>query len=507
MNIGHVSSDTDVNADTSTQPPAPQRHAVTARAVIVGLLLSVMVDYWIQYTELVMGGHTTPSALANTAIPVGPFTVLFALTALNLLCRMSLPTLAFTTTETLTVYVMMTTSTVLSSSGQLQFLIPTLTAPFHYATVENGYAALFWRFIPHWLAQTDPTVLHGFYQGRTTVPLMKWLPQISAWTGFMFALAAASLCVVSILRRQWVDRERLSFPTVALPLALVQQDVPIFRERLFWLGAAIPFLVSLQNTFALNIPAIPLLSLRSNPVFQTVLTTPPWSAINDTTISFYPFVIGIAYFAPLDVSFSCWFFYLITRLEQVAGLAFGFGAATIAAGHAAFPYIGNQGAGAFIGITLISLFLARTYLKEVFLKAIGRNKELDDSEEPISYRNAFIGLIVSLVFMVGFCAAAGMNPIVALVVILLGLIYFVAATRVRAETGDAWLFGPNVDVNTLVTQTFASNLRLSRSCVRFWPTTTCAVSLCRISWRHSRWPKKSVRPAVPWSKRFSSPLL
>ncbi len=458
MNTGRVSSKAGVTADARTRTPAPPRNAVTARAVLLGLLLSILVDYWIQYTELVMGGRTTPSALANTAIPVGPFSVLFVLTALNLLCRYSLPSLAFSAAETLTVYVMMTTSTVLSSSGQLQFLIPTLAAPFHYATTENGYAASFWRFVPHWMAQTDPTVLHGFYRGRTEVPLLKWLPQIGAWTGFMFALAAASLCAVAILRRQWVDRERLSFPTVALPLALVQQDVPLFRQRLFWVGAAVPFAFSALNTVALNIPTVPLLSLRTDPVFQTVLTTPPWSAINDTVVSFYPFVIGIAYFAPLDVSFSCWFFYLITRLEQVAGSAFDLGTAAVVAGHASFPYLGNQGAGAFIGLTLISLFLARASLKEVFLKAIGRNKGLDDSQEPMSYRAAFLGLGVSLLFMVGFCTLAGMNPLVALVVILLGLIYFIAATRVRAETGDAWLFGPDVDVNTLVTQTFATGL-------------------------------------------------
>ncbi len=458
MNIRHAASDKDVQSDGPDGTAAAPRRAVTARAVILGLLLAILVDYWIQYGELVMGGRTTPSALANTAIPVGPFSVLFVLTALNLLCRNLLPSLAFSATETLTVYVMMTTSTVLSSSGQLQFLIPTLAAPFHYATPENDYAASFWRFVPHWMAQTDPSVLRGFYRGQTVVPVVKWLPQIAVWTGFLFALAAASLCLVAILRRQWVDRERLSFPTVALPLALVQEGVPVFRQRVFWLGAALPFAVSTLNTVALNVPSVPLLSLRTDYVFQQVLTTPPWNAVSDTALSFYPFVIGIAYFAPLDVSFSCWFFYLITRLEQVAGSALGFGSAVVAAGHGSFPFLGYQGAGAFLGLTLISLFLARGYLKDVFLKAIGRNDALDDSQEPLSYRAAFIGLCLSLVFMVGFCAAGGMNPLVALIVILLGLAYYLAATRVRAETGDAWLFGPDVDVNTLVTQTFAGGL-------------------------------------------------
>ena len=47
--------------------------AVTARSLILGLVLSVLVDYWIQVAELVMGGRQGHTALANTAIPVGPF--------------------------------------------------------------------------------------------------------------------------------------------------------------------------------------------------------------------------------------------------------------------------------------------------------------------------------------------------------------------------------------------------------------------------------------------------
>ncbi|MBV9848802.1 MAG: hypothetical protein JO250_03855 [Armatimonadetes bacterium] len=456
MSVNETSTEI-VAEDAEAQAAPDTRRAVTARAVILGLAASVLVDFWIQYAELIMGGQRGHSALVNTAIPVGPFSVLFVLTALNLLCRGVLPSLAFSAGEVLTVYVMMTTSCVLSSSGQLQFLIPTLTAAWHYATPDNGWAGSFWRFVPHWMAQTDPDVLRGFYLGRTTVPVGKWLPQVVAWTGFMLALAGASLCVVAILRRQWVDRERLSFPTVALPLAVLQPGTPIFRQRLFWLGAALPFGISALNTWALNLPGVPMLNLRTNPVFQQVLVAPPWNAINDTVISFYPFVLGIAYFAPLDVSFSCWFFYLLTRVERLAGSEFNLGQGAVIADHASFPYLGNQGAGAFLGLTLISLFLARGYLKEVFLKAIGRNPGLDDRAEPIPYRGAFLGLVLCLAFMVGFCAVAGMNPLVAVIVILLGLAYMVAATRIRAETGDAWLFGPDVDVNTLVTQTFASS--------------------------------------------------
>lgn len=435
-------------------------HSVRFRALLMGLALSILVDVWIQHAELVMGSKQGHTALANTAIPVGAFSVLFVLAAVNMLCRSVLPALALRSAEVLTIYVMMTTSTVLSSSGQLHFLIPTIAAAFHYATPENRWASLFYRYIPHWLAQTDPEVLDGFYGGKTAVPIARWAPQIAAWCGFMLALAGASLCIVAILRRRWVDAEKLSFPTIALPLALLQQEdrVPILRQRLFWLGALIPFAISVINTLSLNIPVIPLINLRTTPLFKNVVIDAPWNAIGNLQISFYPFVLGIAYFASLDVSFSCWFFYLVTLIEKVAGAAVGQVTSNVASHHAVYPFLGNQGAGAFLGITIMSLVTAGPYLKDVFLKAIGKNEDLDDSDEPMSYRAAFIGLVVAIVFMVAFSTAAGMNPAVAVLVILLGLAYMLAATRIRAETGDAWLFGPDIDAGKLMTDTFGASM-------------------------------------------------
>lgn len=429
---------------------------VTPRSLLLGLLFTVLVDLWIHWAELIMSGAQGHTAIAATSTPVGAFCILFVLAGANLLCRAVLPTLAMSGAELLVVYVMITTSSVLSSSGQLHFIIPTVTAAWKYATTENAWAGTFHRFVPPWLAQTDPAVLAGFYEGHTPVPLARWLPQMGAWIGFMLALAGASLCIVSLLRRQWVDRERLAFPTVALPLALMEPGVPIFRRPLFWIGAAIPFGFSCMNTLALNVPTVPLVSLRADIDLAQMMTSYPWSAMGRTPLSFYPFVIGIAYLIPVDVTFSSWFFFWVTRMEQVSGAALGIDAGTTGAQRATFPYIGHQGAGAFLALTLVSLWLARGYLKEAVAKALGEPSELDDADEPMTYRAALIGLTVCVALMIGFCVAAGMQAFVAAVLVLLALIYMIAATRTRAETGNAWLFGPDVDVNSLMTRTFGT---------------------------------------------------
>lgn len=452
-------------AETAGKPTFQERAktvGVTPRAVILGLVLTTLCDFWIHYAELIMGGQQGHTAIAATSTPVGPFCLLFMVAGLNLLCRYVLPGLAMSGAELLVMYAMITTSAVLSSSGQLHFIIPTVAAAWHYANDSNDFAGTFHRFVPPWMAQTNKEALDGFYIGQTTPIWSLWIPQMLTWIGIMLALTFATLCLSSILRRQWVDRERLAFPTVTLPLALMEERIPIFRRPLFWMGAAIPFLFDVVNTVATNEPRVPLTSLRADIDLQTYLTTPPWNSIGRTPLSFYPFVIGIAYLIPVDVTFSSWFFFWVTRVENILGAALNIDAGMSGTPQATFPFIGQQGAGAFLALALVSIWVGRGYFKEVFRKVFGEPSDLDDSDELLSYRAAFIGLTLAIVVIIGFCVAGGMHPFVAFLLVFLGLCYMVAATRIRAETGNAWLFGPDVDVNHLMTRTLGTGFMTPR---------------------------------------------
>ena len=54
----------------------------------------------------------------------------------------------------------------------------------------------------------------------------------------MLALAVFTQCLAQLVRRQWIHRERLSFPLVYLPMTLVDTEGPHawWRSRLFWAG-------------------------------------------------------------------------------------------------------------------------------------------------------------------------------------------------------------------------------------------------------------------------------
>ena len=173
------------------------RAGLTPRSLLIGLILTVLVDLWVHWA----GSSSSPAAgevIARSSIRRSPSVrsvMLFVVDG----GQPAVPSDPSTTSwhcrkaEILVIYVMMTTSCVLSSSGQLHFIVPTIAAAWHYATPSNGWATTFQQYVPDWLAQKNPTVLAGFYNGKTSVPWALWMPQLVAWIGLVISLAAATL--------------------------------------------------------------------------------------------------------------------------------------------------------------------------------------------------------------------------------------------------------------------------------------------------------------------------
>ncbi|MDH7569522.1 MAG: hypothetical protein QHJ73_08050 [Armatimonadota bacterium] len=419
---------------------------MTARAVVLGLLLTAIICPWIHYAELMGRMHT---ALANTSIPVGAFTGLAVLTALSLLLGRRAKALRLSQSELITVYVMTTVSTVVASAGGVHFLVPTILAPRYFATAENRWAELFGGYLKPWLSPTDEKAINGFFRGYQPVPVQAWIVPFLAWLSFIAVFLFGMICIGALLRRQWVDRERLTFPTVYLPLETTREDGGLFRNRVFWIGFTLPMVIGALNSLNLNVPTIPGMKVR--PIdLSPFFTDRPWNGIGYTPISFYPFIIGIGFLLSTEVLLSAWFFFWFTRFENVFGVAAGFREPGASGAAARFPFIGYQGAGAFLAITVVALWLARPHLRECFRAAINRRYPVDDSREPLPYRWAVWGLLGCLLFLSGFCSAAGMSFWLAFGFLLLIYVYITAAVRIRAEAGNAWLMGPDIDPHRLI---------------------------------------------------------
>jgi len=427
---------------TPSSTRAESRSGITGRAVAVAFVCILATVLFIHWAELVLGGARGHSALANTSIPVGAFFAVVVVLACNALIGLAAPRLKLSRRELLIVYVLTASASVIVSSGGIHFLVPTLTAPWYFATPENRWVE-FQPYIPHWFSPRTEEVINAYYEGEATVPWAKWAPGLTAWFGFMVVFSLATLSLVATVRRQWVEHEKLTFPTVYIPLN-VTRGRAFWADRLMWIGFAIPFLVGSLNTLNLNFPVLPKLEYR-NIDLSPYLNEQPWSFLRPLSVSLYPFVTGIAYLLSTEVTFSSIAFFWVTKLERMLGGVTGWNEWGSGQMFSRFPFIDHQGAGAFIAIGLLSFWTGRHEYARMLRAAVGMRS--DATREDVWPLRAFLG---SFALLVVYCKLAGMSLLPPVVILALSLLYMTAATRIRAETGNAWLFGPQVDPNLAI---------------------------------------------------------
>ena len=409
------------------------------RGLLIGLLVIPPSTLYGVYAYIVVQALLW----TQTSLLRGPVFVLFALAMANLVARRLKARFALTGPELLLIYTMVMVSTAVGGIGMVQFLVPILGSAFYYATPENRWAG-FHEHIPRWLVPNDPAAINGFFQGYTTLYqvsiLRAWLLPVVAWTTFLSLLLLVTLCATVLLRRRWVEEERLTFPLIQLPLEMARDgaSASFWGNRLMWAGFALAGILESVNFWNWLSPTVPYLPIKPTNIGQS-LVTQPWSAARPLYVAFYPFMIGIGYLLTLNISFSCWAFYLITKLENVLAVVLGFRDPGASLSMARVPYIGEQGAGAFIGLALLLAWSARGTLREAWQAArAGRPA----GDEMLSPREAFAGLILGYLALVGFCWAAGLNPILAAAFLLIALLFAMTITRIVAEAGAGWTMGP-----------------------------------------------------------------
>ena len=339
----------------------------------------------------------------------------------------------------------------------IQIFLSLLPHAFWFATPENEWKELFLGYLPRWLTVDDQKSLIGYYKGESSLLIpqnfLPWLAPIFWWSAFLLLLIGVMLCLNLIFRKQWTETEKLTYPIIQLPLEITKEDSisSLFTKRLFWIGFAIAGCIDIINN--LNylypvVPGIPIRNINLGPLF----TKKPWSAIGSTPMAFYPFVIGLGFFIPLDLSFSCWFFYLVWKAERVIGSMVG------VQGLPGFPYNYVQAAGAYIAISAVAIFHSRRHLKVVIKSIFTQTKpQSKDSKDAIGYRVTIIGLLFSIGLLTVFCLKTGMS--FSVILLFFGLYYAISIgfTRMRAELGppvqDLYHAGPNhIIINLLGTR-------------------------------------------------------
>lgn len=423
--------------------PAATAERISRRAVLIGLLLIPLNAWWFAQIEYVRySDNCTTSALFFNCLAV-----LLLLVGVNRLLARWLPRHAFSRGELLTIYAILVVASALCGHDQLQILFTTIVWVVPNATPENRWERDLFPHLPQHLVITDPAVLSPLFSGDSTLytwsHVRPWLAPLGWWTLFALMLVWTLYCFMAIFRKQW-DRERLNYPIAGVPLEMTAPETVIYRSWLFWaafgLAAGMQLLRLAHNIWS----GVPTINIG---VYNYSFKGMPLSAAGTIPISSYPFSYGLAYLLPLQLAFSVWFFMWFARLEMIASAMLGF------TQFKRFPYIGQQGVGAYFGVALFVLYAARQHLRDVWEAALGGRRSAGilpagaangcrleagappADTEPLPYPLAFWGFLAGAAGLVLFATASGMSLGTAIAYFGVFLTIVLTLTRLRSELG------------------------------------------------------------------------
>jgi hypothetical protein len=404
------------------------------RGIALGLTLAVGVNAIIPYTQHAI--RTT--SLVESTIPMGvliPF--LFFVFIINpILGRFS--NLRFTSRELVVAFAI---SFVPAHVNEVLGRVIGASSVMHYmASPENGWAEFVFERVPPWLMVPDAgEPVSWFHEGLPTgqsIPWNLYVTPLLWWLSFLSAIGLGCIALGSIMRSQWVDRERIPFP-----FARVIEDLAgthgqearhaLVHGRLFWIGFAIPAFVILWYMFSYSRPDFPIIRLgilgtnyslgRHLPRFRAHIYFP---------------MVGFAYFTDLSVLLSIWVFYILTwsqiGVSSRLGLAEGLG-----------QYAGatQQGFGGFIVFCGWTLWIARDHLRNVFSRGAALTTSIGELH---THRSAATLLASCALFMMFWLGKSGMQPILAIVVVLFWFLFYAGFAKVVATTGLVFVESPGL---------------------------------------------------------------
>lgn len=473
--MANGSTDHDEGKTDTASPPharSAAAAAITARAAFLGLVGAALVSA----IQVVFKARPQTVILPfNSVLTLfsGAIFYLFLLSVLNVALRRFLPRFALRPPELAVIYGITTVAASIAAQDEAQFLLPMFVYPFR-ASVEHRMGP-FRQYIPTWLVPQDPAIVEPYYLGHTTFwtpeRIAAWAIPLFNWFVWLLALGATMWAWNVILRRRWIDHDRLSFPCLQLPLEMCRVGGfgGMVGGRVFWSGLLVSSVVESFNQIHQRFPNVPAiaLDLQATPILEAMPR--PWNALAPMYLTWSTVHLGICYLIPMDILFSSWFFYLLRKSMEVFGYAMGW--RELGWDAKGFPYTRAQSAGAWAALFFLLVWAERRHLKRVLAAAFGSaaaaDEPLNDADEPGSYRWAGRILVGGTLFQVVWSIAAGMSPLLALVYNAFFWILYVTMTRVYAQVGPPILELYYLDPQKTLTTVFGTFGHTPRSLTMF----------------------------------------
>jgi len=420
---------------------------VTARAVILGLGLVVLLGLITYYNEAVL----VQTRLIDSYFPLGIFGLLLAyLIGLHPFLVKRFATWAPGGAELAVIVGLLLVACSVAFGGFLQGFSAMLMMPHRLIKTQPGWSerGLVDRVPEKMLANPGDDSrgeLSGYVQGLKpnegampwdAIPWHAWTEALSFWLPLVLALWIAIIGLSIVLNRQWSSHEHLPYPLAQIANSFLpgpgEPRAALFMNRLFWIGGGFVFLIHLNNYLFLWNPG--LVEIPREFDFRALLIVFPWLEegsrfIQQIMVFRVVFaVVAIAYFLPKDVSLgvglSPYLFAVVASVLAMNGFSVNGG------GH----YSAERmfGFGAYVGLFGAMLFTGRHYYARVFASAVllRRRGDLESS----SVHGAQVFLIGMMVF-VAYLTSTGLDWVVALLFAVAIVVLYVTIARVVAETG------------------------------------------------------------------------
>ena len=428
---------------------------MTVRAVILGLVVAVglatygsICDLWTQYAGI--GGDLVP----NYAFGL----VLIGLLLVNPFLRL-VRLGRFKSAEWVVILSMAFMGSVIAGSGLMWTFPHPIIVPIRAQAENPGWKAKdLLGYVPDvMLVDAKPTpedplpdAVKDFLKGKARrgrviglgeVPWRAWGPTLSFWFAVLGLTFVAGLCAVVVVHRQWSRREHLPYPIVTFANVLIEDPGPglfgpVFRQKVFWLGFALSFVILTINGVHKWYPGFPAVAtgINFNPFREVEVVKPlikvPLYGRNILNVQFFFAAVGLAYFVSSEVSFSLgisgWLFALCAAPLVARGVDMS--SATFAGGLPLYMYF-----GAYLGMGIMVMYLGRRF----YWSVLKRSLFLPDSRAGVSATEAWaarVGIAACILLVVLLCRI-GLHPALAVAFVLMIGLLFMMVGRVHVATG------------------------------------------------------------------------
>lgn len=249
--------------------------------------------------------------------------------------------------ELMAIIASLTITAGISTFGLSDALVPLIAAPWNseWNTPQSGWSEHLHPYLRHELYITDPSLIKVFREGVhgqpmpdatwgqwavyyqkviTEIPWKAWLGPLGFWMIFILGCYGLFWSLSYLVLDLWYRQEKLIFPLAKLSEAMLpiensKGDIwpAMVKKQLFWAGFLLSFSLLIYNAAA-SVDLIPMVKLtlgmgrgEIDAMFRQSFLS---GLVGSGTVLIIFTCIGIAFFLPLEISFSIWFYFLVSRV-------------------------------------------------------------------------------------------------------------------------------------------------------------------------------------------------